>query len=52
MLIPYPSEEMEVYEISTYVNSPMNNAPECIELYSFSTLVTPILPLLIALECH
>jgi putative SOS response-associated peptidase YedK len=31
MLIPYPSEEMEAYEISTFVNSPKNNSEECID---------------------
>ncbi len=31
MLVPYSSEEMEAYEISTFVNSPRNNSPECIE---------------------
>jgi len=30
MLVPYPSEEMEAYEISTFVNSPKNNSLECI----------------------
>lgn len=30
MLIPYPSEEMEAYEISMFVNSPKNNSPMCI----------------------
>jgi len=31
MFVPYPSDEMQVYEISTFVNSPRNNSPECIE---------------------
>ncbi len=31
MLLPYPSEEMEAYEISTFVNSPRNNSEECID---------------------
>lgn len=30
-LKPYPSEEMELYEISTFVNNPKNDSPECIE---------------------
>jgi len=30
LLIPYPSEELEAYEISTFVNSPKNNSHECI----------------------
>jgi len=28
---PFPGEAMEVYEVSTLVNSPVNNSPECIE---------------------
>jgi len=31
MLVPYPSDEMEAYEISTFVNSPKNNSIECIK---------------------
>jgi len=30
LLRPYPEGEMEVYEVSTLVNSPKNNTPECI----------------------
>ncbi len=30
LLKPYPSEEMELYEVSTVVNSPKNDVPECI----------------------
>ena len=30
LLVPYPAEEMEAYEVSTLVNSPRNNGPECI----------------------
>jgi putative SOS response-associated peptidase YedK len=30
LLVPYPPEEMEAYEISTFVNKPKNNSPECI----------------------
>ena len=30
LLKPYPSEEMEVYEVSRLVNSPSNDSPECI----------------------
>jgi putative SOS response-associated peptidase YedK len=29
-LKPYPHEEMEIYPVSTRVNSPMNNTPDCI----------------------
>ena len=31
LLKPYSSEEMEMYEVSTVVNSPKNDVPECIE---------------------
>lgn len=30
MLRPYPADEMEGYEVSRAVNSPLNNGPECI----------------------
>jgi putative SOS response-associated peptidase YedK len=30
LLRPYPEDEMEAYEVSTFVNSPRNNTPECI----------------------
>lgn len=31
LLKPYPSAEMEMYEVSTAVNSPRNDEPECIK---------------------
>jgi putative SOS response-associated peptidase YedK len=31
LLRPYPSEEMQMWEISLRVNSPFNNDPEIIE---------------------
>ena len=31
LLKPYPTEEMEAYPVSTLVNSPKNDVPECIE---------------------
>lgn len=31
LLAPYPSEQMEAYEVSPLVNSPKNNSPECIK---------------------
>ncbi len=31
LLKPYPSEEMELYAVSTVVNSPKNDVPDCIE---------------------
>ena len=30
VLRPYPSEKMEAYQVSTLVNSPKNDTPECI----------------------
>ena len=31
LLKPYPSNEMEAYKVSTIVNSPKNDTPQCIE---------------------
>jgi putative SOS response-associated peptidase YedK len=31
LLKPYPADEMAAYPISTYVNSPKNQGPKCIE---------------------
>ena len=31
LLAPYPSEMMEAYPVSTLVNSPVNDRPECAE---------------------
>ena len=31
LLKPYSSKEMEAYKVSTFVNSPKNNGPKCIE---------------------
>ena len=33
LLVPYPSEEMEAYPVSRFVNRPMNDSPECIAPY-------------------
>jgi putative SOS response-associated peptidase YedK len=30
LLLPYPSDQLRAYEVSTLVNSPRNNSPECI----------------------
>lgn len=30
-LAPYPEEDMEAYPVSTYVNNPQNNSPQCIQ---------------------
>jgi putative SOS response-associated peptidase YedK len=36
LLAPYPSEEMESYEVSPLVNSPANDVPECLwEIHFF-----------------
>ncbi len=37
LLLPYPSDRMHAHEVSTLVNSPRNNSPECI---------APVAPLL------
>lgn len=31
LLLPYPAELMEAYEVSTLVNSPKNDVPECLQ---------------------
>jgi putative SOS response-associated peptidase YedK len=31
LLCPYPAEEMMVYPVSTRVNNPANDSPDCIE---------------------
>lgn len=31
LLMPHPSDEMEMYEVSTIVNSPKNDIPDCIQ---------------------
>jgi putative SOS response-associated peptidase YedK len=31
LLKPYPAEEMAAYPVSTFVNSPRNESPQCIE---------------------
>ena len=31
LLVPYPAEEMTAYPVSTVVNNPRNESPECIE---------------------
>ena len=30
LLVPLPAEEMEAYEVSTFVNAPRNDSPECV----------------------
>ncbi len=31
LLRPYPSDAMRTYRVSTVVNSPKNDTPECVE---------------------
>ena len=31
LLVPYPSDHIQAYKVSTLVNSPKNDSPECIE---------------------
>jgi putative SOS response-associated peptidase YedK len=31
LLAPYPSEQLEAYPVSTHVNKPVNDDPECVE---------------------
>lgn len=31
LLTPYPAEKMNAYAVSTFVNSPRNNSPECLK---------------------
>ena len=31
LLVPYLADEMAAYQVSTVVNSPKNDSPECIE---------------------
>ena len=37
ILVPYPSNEMRVYEVSKLVNSPKNNFPELIKEIGYSS---------------
>ena len=30
LIAPYPAEEMDAYPVSTVVNSPANDVPECV----------------------
>lgn len=32
LLIPYRAEEMEIYPVSTRVNNPAHDRPECVRL--------------------
>lgn len=35
LMKPYPAESMQAYPVSTYVNSPKNNSPQCIQSSTF-----------------
>jgi putative SOS response-associated peptidase YedK len=35
LMTPYPAEEMQAYPVSTFVNSPKNNTPQCIQASAF-----------------
>jgi putative SOS response-associated peptidase YedK len=35
LMKPYPDEAMQAYPVSTYVNSPKNNSPQCIQNSTF-----------------
>lgn len=35
LLKPFPSDMMQTYPVSTYVNSPKNNSPQCIQASTF-----------------
>jgi putative SOS response-associated peptidase YedK len=37
LLHPYPSESMEAYPISTYINNPRNEGPRCVERLTSSS---------------
>ena len=32
LLTPYPAEEMEAYPVTTKVNNPTHDTPECVQL--------------------
>jgi putative SOS response-associated peptidase YedK len=34
LLRPYPSEELMAYPVSTFVNNPRHDAPQCLESVS------------------
>jgi putative SOS response-associated peptidase YedK len=31
LLVPLPADDLEAYEVSTLVNSPRNDSPECVQ---------------------
>jgi putative SOS response-associated peptidase YedK len=35
LMKPYPADSMQAYPVSTYVNSPKNNSPQCIQASTF-----------------
>ena len=46
VLKPYPTDEMDAYDVSTLVNKPENDSAECIQPDSGEEIFTPQLPLL------
>jgi len=44
LLRPYPAAEMETYQVSTIVNSPANDTPECLVPSSIAISAEPTLP--------
>jgi putative SOS response-associated peptidase YedK len=34
VLVPHPAEGMEAYPVSTYVNKPVNDGPQCIARFA------------------
>jgi putative SOS response-associated peptidase YedK len=40
LLRPYPAEEMTAYPVSTRVNNPANDTPECIAPFPGQSLTT------------
>jgi putative SOS response-associated peptidase YedK len=46
VLKPYPAQLMDAHNVSTIVNKPENDTPECIERLSHSETLTPQLSLL------
>jgi putative SOS response-associated peptidase YedK len=51
-LWPWPSEYMEAWDVSTLVNAPENDTPECIRPVGANQSSSRQLPLLTAAACH
>lgn len=46
LLRPYPAEQMETREVSTLVNSPVNDSPECLAPANLAGSASSIYPML------